>query len=39
MTFLVYLYRLIIEGADVSMRKDITTEKLTLGGEKNGKRK
>ena len=37
MTFLVYLYRLIIEGADVSMRKDITTEKLTLGGDKLNK--
>ena len=34
MAFLIYLYHLIIEGDDISMRKDITIEKLILGGEK-----
>ena len=35
--FLIHLYHLIIEGVDVSMRKDITIEKLLLGGERINK--
>ena len=34
MTIFVYLQYLIIEGVDVSMRKDITVEKIMRGGEK-----
>ena len=37
MAFLIYLYHLIIEGDDISMRKDITIEKLIIGGEKMNK--
>ena len=35
--FLIYLQYLIIEGVDVSMRKDITVEKIMRGGEKMNK--
>ena len=35
--FLLHLYHLIIEGFDVGMRKDITIEKLLLGGERINK--
>lgn len=34
MAFLIYLNYLIKEGVDLSMRKDITIEKIMLGGEK-----
>lgn len=37
MTFLIYLYYLIVEGVDISMRKDITIEKLLLEGDKVNK--
>ena len=37
MTFLIYLYCLIIEGVDISMRKDIRVEKLMEGGAKINK--
>ena len=35
--FLIHLYHLIIEGFDVGMKKDITIEKLLLGGERINK--
>ena len=37
MTFLIYLYYLIVEGVDISMRKDITAELIVKGGGKINK--